>query len=142
MSLKVRLVDLNENWSKVMSLKVHLVDLNENWTKVMSLKVPLVDLNENWTKVMSLKVHLVDLNENWTKVQFSFKSNRCTWFVCAAGALPAQYVKSWPADQGVTGSSSIRDGYLSSSNQGSIAHSLLISLTHPPDMNEILLKRM
>ena len=54
----------------------------------------------------------------------------------------AQWVKPWPADLVVVGSSPAGGGDLFNCNRGSIAHSLSISSTHHPDLTEILLKRM
>ena len=54
----------------------------------------------------------------------------------------AQWVKRWPTDLAVMSSLPARGEIFSNRKRGSIAHSLSLSTCHPPDMTEILLKRL
>ena len=58
------------------------------------------------------------------------------------GVPEAQWVKPWPADLVVVGSSPAGGRDLFNGNRGSIAHSLSLLSTHHPDLTEILLKKM
>lgn len=58
-----------------------------------------------------------------------------------SGAPVAQWLKRWPTDLAVPGSSPARGGSNSNRNQGSIAHSHSFLSAYRPDINEILLKR-
>ena len=53
----------------------------------------------------------------------------------------AQWVKCWPTDLAVLGCRPAGGCNLLNHKRGSIAHSLLLSLTHHPHLTEILLKR-
>ena len=58
----------------------------------------------------------------------------------AIGALVAQWVKPWPTDLAVQVPSLLERNLLNRKG-GSIAHSILLSSAHRPDMTGILLKR-
>ena len=58
------------------------------------------------------------------------------------GVPVAQWVKRWPADLVVPGSSTNSGKDLFCCKQGYIAYTLSLSPTNPPDMTEIPLKRM
>ena len=57
------------------------------------------------------------------------------------GAPEAQWVKRWPTDLAVKGSSPVRGEDLINRKRGFIAHSLSLSAAYRPGMTEILLKR-
>ena len=58
------------------------------------------------------------------------------------GAPVAQWVKHWPSDLVVVSLSPAAGGEILSAVNGVSFHSLSLSISHPPDMTEILLKML